>query len=202
MTEDQVKLKLFALLADKDKDSSIDSEMRALARETKIPYPKLRRWQKEFDEGITATNIDTIVNAPSALVAEVAKQVAERSVEDTFEALPQDFVAKQDPEELEAYKDGKVEEFTKKVTDITVLSQDVLDEASSLVNLIAAKIKHMQKPLDDGGEPLDYVDTKSLSNLTSSLCSIQQAFFNKPQFSVAVKNKDGSGMMAMFSSKP
>lgn len=199
MTEAQAKLKLFALLKDKSKDSSIDTEMRSLTRETKIPYPKLRRWKKEFDDDITAAEIDTIVNTPVEIIAKVAKQVVEDSIEETFEALPEDFMAKQDSKALEDYKEGKVEDFTQKAVDLTKLNQNVLNEADNLVKLIAKKIARIQVPIDKGGDPMDYLDSKTVNNLTSALCSLQQAFFNK-QTGVALAVKGNGDMMALFTS--
>lgn len=128
-----------------------------VAEQLDVSYATVLRWRKEYESAKEANALDQLLDMDKLILATALANV-------------------EAPLEL---KEKAVEEFGKKLDNLTLLRESTQSCAMYLVQQIkshASRVEHISE----------------LSELTTSLCAIQNAFFNQNKTQVNIQNNLGA----------
>lgn len=171
MNKEQQKYQIISKL-------STGTEPREIATELDIPYTKVLRIRKEFEQAKANNELDKLVDM-DAILLEQLLDAAEANV----------------PAELADIAAEAATEIKQSKSTLDMLSEDLTLTAKALTN----HIKTAANNIDHASE---------LEVLTSALCSLQNAFFNSNKTQVNVQNNYGdagspaNSYGALLSDKP
>lgn len=135
-----------------------DEAPKDIANELEVPYTKVLRFKKEYEQSVIDGQVGELIDLDQVMRDELLNQVQE--------GMPS-FVQEQAGE--------VVSEIKAKLTTLDALGEDLQVTAAA----ITKKIKSMAMSIDHVSE---------LESLSTALCSLQNAFFNKNSTQVNVQN--------------
>jgi len=183
-----VKVKFIALL-EAAKVSGKEANLDALAKELDTDVSILKTWQTKHDKECQSQAVRELIasDEPVVITDEPLSDESGHHVELIDGKIT--VVDKRIAKEVEL-KNAKVERFKQGVTGLQLLNEDLQSTAGKLVGHIS----------DLANDPLH---PRDLASLTSALCSVQQAFFNKPVTNVQVNtmSSDGASLLTKFKNR-
>lgn len=205
-SRDEEKLRLFGLLA-ADPDLDLKKQVQVL----KVPISTLRKWRIEHRKGITEEKMEKLVNADPIIIDRVAREVAEQIeevitpevlvVDDSTDEVitSSELVLRKEQIEIEkqAKIDRRASRFVRQVEGVQCLQTDLQTTAGNLLNMIAERVEESMDADETDSRRLSVGEVK---DITASITSLQNAFFNKPTTNIAVTaNSNGDvGVLTAF----
>lgn len=162
-----------------------------VATELGVDVKDLFKWEKEFRKLEQSQNVQGLLDVDESIVEQIATDVIEMASELNLEprveviagkitVIESESPSNKETELATTEKQALLESFRCKVNGLQVLNTEVQGTAGLLLTKIIARASK------------EDLDIKELSQLVSSLTSIQNAFFNKPVTQVMV-NTGGGG---------
>lgn len=147
-----------------------------ISLELEIPYSKVLRIKSEFCKAKENDKLDTFIDMDKVLMDQLLDQ------------------AKEDvPQELMVAAEEAVKEIKKAKSTLDMLSDDMVITAKAITTQIKSSLSNVQH-------------VSEVESLTTSLCALQNAFFNSNKTQVNVQNNYGdagnSAYGAFLSDKP
>lgn len=163
-------------------------DFETVATELGVSPKDLTKWDKEFRKSESLEEIQALLDVDAEIVEQIASDVASKATkaaaEPRVEIVGGKIVVKTESDEdlvkQQEAQDALVEQFKCKVNGLQALNAEVQGTAG----LLLKKITHHVNAGD--------LDIKELTQLTTALTSIQNAFFNRPTTQIMV-NTGGSG---------
>lgn len=140
---------------------SLGTDPKSIATEFDIPYTKVLRVKKQFETAKANNDFEGFIDMDEVMLKQLLEQ-AEANV----------------PAELAEAASTAVSSITKAKTLLDALSEDMVITAKVITN-------HIKQHANN----IDHVS--ELESLTSSLCALQNAFFNSNKTQVNVQNNYG-----------
>lgn len=125
-------------------------------------YATLLRWEREFKEAVENNTLEQLVDMDKVLLAEITNELVMRQ-----------------PEALQAAATTSALQINKLATAMELLQTDFISTAKAL----NAKIRSLSMSTEN---------MEQLVSLTTALCNLQNAFFNKNMTQVNVQQNFGS----------